>query len=109
MKWKITYYSTAVEDKILNLPKKLLARYSRLADLMVNIGPNLGEPHTVAMGGGLFELRPKAQEGIARVFFCTLIGKEIVMLHSIIKKTKKTPLKELRIAQQRLKEVQDEQ
>ena len=29
------------------------------------------------MGGGLFELRPKAQEGIGRVFYCTLAGNTI--------------------------------
>ena len=34
-------------------------------------GPDLGMPHTRAMGDGLFELRLKAAEGIARVFFCT--------------------------------------
>jgi len=39
------------------------------------------------MGEGLFELRPKAAEGIARVFYCTLIGRRIVMLHSFIKKS----------------------
>ena len=30
-------------------------------------GPDLGMPHTRAMGQGLFELRLKAAEGIARV------------------------------------------
>ena len=53
----------------------------------------------------LFELRIKAQEGIARVFYCTMINKEIWMLHSFIKKTQKTPLKELKIAHIRLKDI----
>ena len=51
------------------------------------------------------ELRLKGAEGIARVFFCTLVGRRIVMLHSFIKKTGKTPLRELEIAQSRLKEL----
>ena len=55
-------------------------------------------------GGGLFELRLKGAEGIARVFFCTMVEKEIVMLHSFIKKTQKTPEKELKIAKARMKE-----
>ena len=38
----------------------------------------------------------KSIEGIARVFYCTRIGKRIVMLHSFIKKTQQTPLKEMR-------------
>ena len=70
-------------------------------------GPDLGMPHTRAMGGGLFELRLKAAEGIARVFYCTVVNRRIVMLHQFIKKSDKTPLKELEIARNRMKEVKD--
>jgi phage-related protein len=45
------------------------------------------------LGGGLFELRRQGAEGIARVFFCTLVGKRVVMLHSFTKKTDKIPLR----------------
>jgi phage-related protein len=72
---------------------------------MVVLGPNLGTPHTKAFGDGLFELRLKGAEGIARVFFCTLVGKRIVMLHCFIKKSNKMPLREREIAEARLKEV----
>jgi phage-related protein len=72
---------------------------------MVALGPNLGEPHTKAFGDGLFELRLKGAEGIARVFFCTLVGKRIVMLHSFIKKSERTPLREREIAETRMKEI----
>jgi len=68
-------------------------------------GPDLGMPHTRAMGGGLFELRLKAAEGIARVLYCTMIGKRIMVLHQFMKKTKKTPPKELALARRRMKEV----
>ncbi|WP_083889302.1 type II toxin-antitoxin system RelE/ParE family toxin [Xenococcus sp. PCC 7305] len=34
------------------------------------------------MGGGLFEIRAKGKEGIGRSFYCTLKGKEIIILHS---------------------------
>jgi len=56
---------------------------------------------------GLFELRLKAAEGIARVFYCTLVGRRIVMLHQFIKKSEKTPRKELEIAKRRMKEMKD--
>lgn len=72
---------------------------------MVALGPNLGEPHTEGLGEGLFELRIKGAEGIARVFFCTLVERRIVMLHSFIKKTQRTPLRELKLARSRLKEI----
>jgi phage-related protein len=70
-------------------------------------GPDLGMPHTRAMGDGLFELRLKAAEGIARVFYCTTVGKKIVILHQFIKKTDKTPPKELTIARRRMKEIRN--
>ena len=63
------------------------------------------ECRTPAMGGGLFELRIKAVEGIARVFYCTVIDRRIVVLHQFVKKSEKTPPKELEIARRRMKEV----
>jgi phage-related protein len=68
-------------------------------------GPDLGMPHTRAMGRGLFELRLKAAEGIARVFYCRVVGKPIVMLHQFTKKSEKTPLRELEVARRRMEEV----
>ena len=47
----------------------------------------------------------KGTEGIARVFYCTLIERRIVMLHSFVKKTQKTPPHELKIAITRMKEI----
>ncbi|WP_346428411.1 type II toxin-antitoxin system RelE/ParE family toxin [Burkholderia sp. Nafp2/4-1b] len=70
-------------------------------------GADLRMPHSRAMGGGLFELRPRGREGIGRVFYCTLIGRQIVILHSFVKKTQETPADELHIARKRMKDVHD--
>ncbi|MCS6289439.1 MAG: type II toxin-antitoxin system RelE/ParE family toxin [Nitrospira sp.] len=105
MDYTIAYYSDAVQDKILNLPDTLAARYIVLTRRMMVLGPNLGTPHTKAFGGGLFELRLKGAEGIARVFFCTVVDKRIVMLHSFIKKSDKSPPREREVAEMRMKEV----
>ena len=107
MNYTIDFYNTDVENDILALPPTLLARYFSLADRMIRFGANLGEPHTKAFGDGLFELRLKGAEGIARVFYCTLVNRRIVMLHSFVKKTPKTPRRELKIAQERLKEIKN--
>ncbi|WP_108507907.1 type II toxin-antitoxin system RelE/ParE family toxin [Polynucleobacter acidiphobus] len=104
MKYSIIYYSQEVQEEIMNLPVTLQARYIGLTDRMMEHGPNLGLPHTDAFGGGLFELRLKGAEGIARVFFCLVVKQKIVMLHSFIKKTQKTPDRELKLAKQRMKE-----
>jgi phage-related protein len=103
--WKVTFHSQRVEDEILTLPSGFVARFLRYAERMEVFGPDLGMPHTRAMGGGLFELRIKAAEGIARVFYCTMVDRRIVFLHQFVKKTDKTPARELRIAQNRMKDV----
>lgn len=105
MAWTISFYSRRVEDEILALSGGLVARFIRYAERMEVHGPDLGMPHTRAMGGGLFELRIKAAEGIARVFYCTVFERQIVFLHQFVKKTDKTPPKELQTARLRMKEV----
>jgi phage-related protein len=105
--YAIEYYSDAVAETILELPDTLAARYVVLTRRIIAIGPNLGAPHTEPLGDGLFELRLKGQEGIARVFFCTLIGRRVVMLHAFVKKSQRTPRQDLEIARRRQKEVRD--
>lgn len=107
MNWSITYYNERVRKQVLALPAGILADYVRLTDAMAIHGDDLRMPHSKAMVSGLFELRPKGPEGIGRVFYCTHVGKVIVVLHSFVKKTQETPDAELRLARQRLKDVQN--
>ena len=81
------------------------AYYARLTERMICFGPNLGMPFTRSLNKGLFELRIKAKEGISRIFHCTVKNNEIVMLHGFIKKTQKSPQKEIKLAIKRMKEV----
>jgi len=107
MTYRIQYYNETVQADVLALPSTLLARYVVLSQRMQHSEPNLGEPHSKALGGGLFELRLKGAEGIARVCYCTLAGQQIVMLHCFVKKSNKAPASDLQLAQARLKEVKD--
>ena len=77
MAWSVTFFNDRVEAKILALAPGFVARFIRYAERMELFGPDLGMPHTRAMGGGLFELRIKAAEGIARVFYCTVVDRRI--------------------------------
>ena len=108
MDWKVTFYSTRVEAEINALPAGFVARFIRYAERMETYGPNLGMPHTRSMGDGLFELRLKAAEGIARILFCTMVERQIVVLHQFVKKSDKTPKRELQIAWNRMKEIKDD-
>jgi len=105
MRWTIDYYSEEVRLEINSLPADIRASYARLTDLLAEFGLDLRMPHSRAMGGGLFELRPRGREGIARVFYCMKVGKKIVVLHSFVKKTQETPKRELDLARRRQKEI----
>jgi phage-related protein len=105
--WTVTFFDREVESALLELPTGLLARFVRYSERMEEHGPDIGTPHTRAMGEGLFELRLKASEGIARDFYCAAVGRRIVMLHHFIKKSRKTPTRELETARRRLREVRD--
>lgn len=104
--WQITYYNERVQRDVWAMPAGIVADYLRLTEAMALYGADLRMPHSRAMGGGLFELRPKGPEGIGRVFYCTQVGKTIVVLHSFVKKTQETPDAEMRVARKRLKDVQ---
>ena len=86
-------------------PVGIYASFVRITEQMVLSGPNLGMPYTKAMGEGLFEIRARGSEGIGRAFFCCMKGKRIVILHGFVKKTQAKPVKELRLAKQRMKDV----
>jgi phage-related protein len=105
MNWQITFYNSRVEQTLLAWPNKLRTKLARILELIIDYGPNLGMPFTKAMHDGLFEMRVKAQEGIGRVFFCYVVKKGIIILHSFIKKTQHTPLHEIKIARKRLQEI----
>jgi phage-related protein len=67
----------------------------------------IGMPLVRPMGKGLFEVRTDLPDGrIARVFVC-FDGGEIYALHGFIKKAKRTPPAELKLAQARKKEIEN--
>jgi phage-related protein len=108
MSWKITFYSDKVEKETLEFPTGILAHTIHIMEMIEEFGPNLGKPHTAPMGDGLFEIRAKGKEGIGRSLFAVVIEEEVVILNSFIKKSQKTPKKELEKARKRLKELKNE-
>ena len=65
----------------------------------------IGMPLCRPLGRGLWEVRSDLTQGrIARVLFCIHDGR-MVLLHSFIKKTQKTPDADLELARRRKKEI----
>jgi len=107
MDWEFLYYNKNVQELINEWPVGIRAFYARVTERMEIFGPNLGMPFTRSMGKGLFEIRAKGKEGIGRAFFCTIVDQRIVILHAYIKKTDKTPQRELKVARRRMVDVKN--
>ena len=103
--WSILFFNDRVQREIEEWPVGVYADFLRLTELLEEGGLDLRMPRSRAMKDGLFELRCKGPEGIGRAFYCTQVGRELVILHSIIKKTQATPAKDLELARKRLNEV----
>ena len=107
MTWTVTFYSEKVQAETLALPAGILASFLRITELIEEFGPNLGRPHTAPLSDGLFEIRAKGKEGIARSVFCAVKEKEIVVLITVVKKANKIPNRHMDTAKKRMKEIQD--
>jgi len=109
MNWKAKFLNKKVEKDIENWPIKIKAKFTLIVELIEEFGPNeIGMPYISPFGKGLFEIRAKGLEGIGRAFFCILKGKHIIIVHGFIKKTQKTPKKEIELARKRIEVIKDE-
>jgi phage-related protein len=70
----------------------------------VQFGWPLGMPLVRSMGGGIWEVRIRLENRIARVLF-VLEGSRMVLLHGFIKKTQATSQLDLYLAKERLKQL----
>ena len=68
----------------------------------VQFGWPLGMPLVRHLEGGIWEIRVKLENRIARILFC-LEGSTMVILHGFIKKQQATPKQDLDLAKERLK------
>ena len=89
----------------MGFPEGILSNLLHVIEIMEEFGPNAGRPYTAPMGRGLFEIRARGKEGAGRALFCTVKNKEIIILNSFIKKTQRTPQKEIDLARKRMKEI----
>jgi phage-related protein len=86
----------SVETFLTSLNEKEIAKTIRTIELLEAFENNLGMPHSKHVANGLLELRIRGTCEI-RIFYCFHTNKAI-LLHAFIKKTQKTPEKELTAA-----------
>jgi len=105
MNWTVVV-DERMEEWLNDIPKDIKARIINIIELLIEHGPqNVRAPYVKHIEGKLFEIRAKGKDGIARVFYFTIKDRRIVLLHGFIKKTQKTPRKELEKAVLRMKEI----
>jgi|GEM_PF-71608 len=107
MNWKIEFYKDKegqepVIDFLDSLFPPARAKAVKLFNMLVEYGVLLKEPYTKQIKGKIRELRIKDSQGAIRVLYFTYTGRRFVLLHGFIKKTDKTPEREIEIAEKRM-------
>ena len=106
MDWTVETLNTTVDKELESLPADMRARFMRISELIAAVGlENVGAPHVKHLTGPLWEMRMKGSDGISRALYVVVRGKRVVVVRAFIKKTKKTPSKEVDLALNRAKEV----
>lgn len=105
--WEIEFYKTArgkevVAEFLDSLSRDLRSKAFRDIDILEEYGITLTKPHVDYIEDGLWELRIKFASNISRVFYFYPLKQKIVLLHGFIKKTNKTPRREIDIAKKRM-------
>ena len=83
---------------IYSLEPKMMAKVIRNIDLLEKNGLMLREPFSAPIGDGIFELRTKVGSNITRVFYFFVVGQKVILTNGFVKKTQKTPKRELELA-----------
>lgn len=90
-----------VEQFILSLDTKMRAKLLGILKILQEKGNQLREPYTKYLGDGIFEIRIKVGTDISRVLYFFYYGRIIILTNGFIKKTRKTPVKEIALAKKR--------
>ncbi|MDO5118133.1 MAG: type II toxin-antitoxin system RelE/ParE family toxin [Eggerthellaceae bacterium] len=83
-----------IDSLYLKMRVKILGRIA----LLEEYGPKLGMPFSRHLDDGIFELRTVCGNDAARILFFFVVGKRIILTHGFVKKTQRTPSREIKRA-----------
>ena len=107
MNWRVEYLSRSVQDEVESWPVDMQAKLYRIIELTQDFGLHkVREPYIKHLQGKLWEMRVKGRDGIARAIYVTAHERRVVIVHAFHKKTQKTPKQAIRLALDRLKELE---
>lgn len=96
-----------VQDFLDSLDDKMAAKMYGMIKLLEEYGPALRRPYSEHLQNGIFELRAKVSSNITRVLYFFYVNKKIILTNGFVKKTQKTPKKELLTAMKYKKDYYD--
>lgn len=87
-----------VEEFMSSLDAKMRAKLIGLLEILEEKGNQLREPYSKHLEDGIFEIRCKVGNNISRVLYFFYYEGNIILTNGFIKKTQKTPRKEIELA-----------
>jgi len=108
------YYQTdsgriPVKEFIDSLNEKTQEKYLQRVELLADQGKDLSRPYSDYLGEGIYELRFVGIEGQVRVLYFFFFENKIIFTNGFIKKRRKTPKLEIKLAQERRSHYIDQQ
>lgn len=106
MKWVVETLNDVVDAELEDLPADMQARFWHIAELIQEFGlERIREPHVKHLSGPIWEMRIKGKDGISRALYIRVVGRSVVVVRVFVKKTNKTPPREIELALKRAKGV----
>jgi phage-related protein len=104
--WTVGFLNDVAIAEVRALSVDMQASFRRIAEMIEAHGlEKMREPYVKHLQGKLWEMRLKGPDGIARSVYVTASGRRVVVLRTFIKKTEKTPRREIELALERAKDV----
>ncbi len=105
-RWSVETLNDTVDRELDALPADMRARFVRIGELIAAIGlERIREPYVRHVQGPIWEMRMTGRDGVSRALYVTARGRRVVVVRVFVKKTRKTPRGEVRLALQRAREV----
>ena len=96
--WTVEFFDEKVEALLETFPEDIQARFLRIVYLIESKGlEQLREPYVKHLEGSLWEMRMKGKDGISRALYVTAVGRRVVVVRVFIRKTQKTPDREIEV------------
>ena len=104
VEYKVSFYKdnngkSSILEYIKRLSEKERSKIYKYVEFLREHQGVLDEPYSKHIRGKIRELRVDFGKNRHRIFYFTFVGKNIIILHAFLKKTQKTPISEVKKAE----------